>query len=165
MSKEVRKAIYDNKLNVEVLSFCDIEQSFPKHFHDYYVIGFVKRSNRNLICNERKYLLKGGEILLLNPNDYHECTSNKNELFEYSSIHITKEELDKISSDIFGIKKDVVFSKNVIYDFSMIEEFEEMIGMLFNEDNSLKKEELFYLIIRELLENYADFKEVKTNIS
>ncbi len=77
MSKEVRRVTYDNKLNVEVLSFCNIEQSFPKHFHDYYVVGYVKKSNRNLICNERKYLLKGGEILLLNPHDYHECSSNK----------------------------------------------------------------------------------------
>lgn len=165
MSKEVRRVIYDNKLNVEVLSFCNIEQSFPKHFHDYYVIGYVKKSNRNLICNERKYFLKGGEILLLNPNDYHECSSNKDETFEYSAIHITKEEIDNLSYEMFGINKTTVFTKNVIYDFSMIEEFEEMITMLFNESNSLKKEELFYLIIRDLLENYADFKETERNIS
>lgn len=66
---------------------------------------------------------------------------------------------------MFGINKTTVFTKNVIYDFSMIEEFEEMITMLFNESNSLKKEELFYLIIRDLLENYADFKETERNIS
>ncbi len=165
MSKEVRRVIYDNKLNVEVLSFCNIEQSFPKHFHDYYVIGYVKKSNRNLICNKRKYLLKGREILLLNPNDYHECSSNKEEIFEYTAVHITKEEIDKLSYEMFGIKKDVVFTKNVIYDFAMIEEFEEMVTMLFNESNSLKKEELFYLIIRDLLENYADFKEIDRSIS
>lgn len=165
MSKEIRKATYDNKLNIEVLSFCNIEQSFSKHFHDYYVIGYVKKGNRNMICNEKKYLLKGGELLLLNPNDYHECSSNKEEIFEYTAIHITKEEIDKLSYEMFGIKKDVVFTKNVIYDFSMTEEFEEMVTILFNEANSLKKEELFYLIIRDLLENYADFKESKRNIS
>lgn len=163
MIKEIRKVIYDDKLNIEALNFCNINQSFQKHFHDYYVIGYVKKCNRVLICNSLKYNLKGGELILINPNDYHQCNCKEREFFEYCAIHITKDKIEKLASEIFNINKEIKFNITVINNFSLKEEFYNMIKLIFEETNSLKndfkKEELFYLIIKELLQNYGDLKE------
>ena len=157
MLKEIRKVIYDNKLDIEALNFYNIKQSFKKHFHDYYVIGYVKKCKRELICNDLKYNLKGGELILINPNDYHQCNSIENEIFEYGAIHITKEKIKKLASEIFNINEEVKFKQTVIKDFYLKKEFYNMIKLIFK--NDFKKEELFYLVIKELLQNYGDLKK------
>lgn len=45
--KEQRQIVYDDKLNIEVIS--GIHQSFLKHFHDYYVKEIIRKGNKKRI--------------------------------------------------------------------------------------------------------------------
>ena len=38
MNKEIRTVVYDNELRIEAYRLKGIIQSFPNHFHEYYVI-------------------------------------------------------------------------------------------------------------------------------
>lgn len=158
MLKEQRKIIYDDKLNIEVISFSSIHQPFSKHFHDYYVIGIIKNGNRKLICNSKKYNLRDNSILLINPEDYHECEGINEEELNYSAIHISKEVMESLVLEIFKSKKIVSFRKNVIYDDFLLGSIKELENLIFTNTKTLEKEELFYIVIKELLEKYADFK-------
>lgn len=60
MRKEIKTIVYDENLNVEVYRFEGIVQSFPNHFHDYYVIGLIEKGERQLYCNSKKFFLKPG---------------------------------------------------------------------------------------------------------
>lgn len=42
MKKETRTVVYDDELRIEAYHFEGIVQPFPGHFHEHYVIGFVK---------------------------------------------------------------------------------------------------------------------------
>lgn len=55
MIKEERKIVYDEELQIEAVSFNGVHQQFAKHFHDYYVIGIMKKGNRKFICNSKNY--------------------------------------------------------------------------------------------------------------
>lgn len=164
MLKEQRKIIYDDKLNIEVISFSGIHQPFSKHFHDYYVIGIIKKGNRKFICNSKKYNLGDNSILLINPEDYHECEGINEEELNYSAIHISKKVMESLALEIFKSKKIVSFRKNVIYDGFLLDSIEELESLIFTNTKTLEKEELFYVILKELLENYADFKVQNDNI-
>ena len=72
--QEERKIFYDADLNIEAYSLCGIVQRFPKHFHDYYVIGLVEKGSRHLWCRDREYDLAAGDIVLFNPREAHFCT-------------------------------------------------------------------------------------------
>ena len=158
MLEEQRKIVYDDKLNVESLSFIGIHQSFAKHFHDYYVIGIVRKGNRRLICNSNKYNLQDNSVLLINPNDYHECEGINEEQLDYSAIHIPKDVMSNLVMEIFKSKKTVVFKKSVVYDESLLDSIEELNNLLMMNTKTLEKEKLFYIMLKESLEKYADFK-------
>ncbi len=158
MLKEQRKIIYDNKLDIEVISFIGIHQSFSKHFHDYYVIGFIKEGNRTLICNSKQYNIKNNGILLINPNDYHQCEGIEEKELNYTAIHISKKVMSNLVTEIFKSHKTVIFNKTVIYDKFLLDYLEKLSYLILSNTETLEKEELFYIVLKELLENYADFK-------
>lgn len=51
MKKEIRTVVYDEELRLEAYRFEGIAKSFPNHFHEHYVIGFVEKGQRTLQRN------------------------------------------------------------------------------------------------------------------
>ena len=47
MKDEFGTAVYDAGLRLEAYRF---RRSFPKHFHEYYVVGYIEDGN----CRDRK---------------------------------------------------------------------------------------------------------------
>ncbi len=164
MLKEQRKVLYDDGLGVEIITFAGIHQPFKKHFHDYYVIGFVKKGSRKFVYNSCEYNIKRGCILLINPGDYHECEETSNEELKYSAINIPKNVMSKLVYEIFNCNDIAIFNKNVIYDNSLLLKLERLVYLIINNIKTLENEELFYLILKELLQNYANFKTVNEEL-
>ena len=46
MKIETRTIVYDDELQIEAYQFKGIMQPFPKHFHEYYVIGFIEQGKQ-----------------------------------------------------------------------------------------------------------------------
>ena len=42
----MKTVVYDKQLQIEAYCFEGIRQSFPNHFHKYYVIGFIESGQR-----------------------------------------------------------------------------------------------------------------------
>ena len=164
MIKEERKIVYDEELEIETITFNGIHQPFTKHFHDYYVIGIIRKGNRKLICNGTDYNIQKNNILLINPNDYHECVCLDEESLDYSAIHISQKIMNNLVNEIFKSKNIAIFSKNVICDDSLFKEINILSNLVISNTKTLEKEELFYMILKELLENYADFKTIDEDI-
>ena len=164
MIKEERKIVYDEELQIEAVSFNGVHQQFAKHFHDYYVIGIMKKGNRKFICNSKNYNIQTNNIILINPNDYHECIDIGQNSLDYEAIHISKEIMTNLANEIFKSKDMVIFNKNVISDDTLLKEIEILTNLVISNDKTLEKEELFYIVIKDLLENYAAFKTTDENI-
>lgn len=71
MREETRTLILDQDLQVEAYRFKGIMQKFPNHFHEYYVIGFIEKGQRYLLCQGQEYIINPGDLLLFNPHDTH----------------------------------------------------------------------------------------------
>lgn len=41
MQKEIRTICYDEELKVEAYHYQGIKQTFPNHFHEYYMIAYI----------------------------------------------------------------------------------------------------------------------------
>ncbi|GBD79555.1 putative AraC family transcriptional regulator [Tetragenococcus halophilus subsp. halophilus] len=112
MSKDFREIYFDKQLKLEGYYFEGVSQSFPNHFHDYYVIGFVEKGKRNLTCNTLEYEVNPGDFLLFNPFDSHGCTqvealdlTYRLKLETYFSIRIpwyTKDLMHKINFNLLA---------------------------------------------------------------
>lgn len=104
--------VYDHELRLEAYRF---RRSFPKHFHEYYVIGYVEEGQGGLICKEEEYLLKAGNIVICNPGDLHSCAESGASL-DYWGLHIPKETMLDLTGELTGRRALPGFSQNVLFD-------------------------------------------------
>ena len=82
---------HDEVFGLEAFCLQGYAQPFPKHFHDYYVLGFVVSGERELICNGLNLKLSPGHLLIFNPRDNHECVSASRAPFlHYLGFNILK---------------------------------------------------------------------------
>lgn len=85
-----RTIVYDSQLQIEAYHFEGMDQPFPSHFHEYYVIGLMEHGQRILSCKNREYAIQPGDTLLFNPGDSHACVQSGGSL-DYRGFNISKE--------------------------------------------------------------------------
>lgn len=155
MEDIVKHICYDRQLNIEAYQFTGMAQPFPNHFHNYYVTGLVKKGSRLMQCRGIEYNIKQGDIVIFNPYDNHSCIQNGGSSFDYIGFNIQKETFLYISEKITGERKPYIFAKNVIQDHKLYFLFSSLNKMVMDKQNVTKKEEIFLLFIKLLLEKYG----------
>ena len=162
MMEEKRIIVYDEQLKIEAYQFIGVMQKFPNHFHDYYVIGFIEKGKQLLFYNNNEYLLKAGDILLLNPLDSHSCDSEDGKALDYLCLNISKGVMKKIAKEIFTIAYLPEFKTPVIFSSDLVDDLKLLHEMIMKKERGFFKEELFYLLLEQLIKEYAVLKPDKS---
>ena len=155
MQKEVRTVCYDEDLHLEAYRFEGIVQSFPNHFHDYYVIGFIEAGTRCLSCKNIEYTIGRGNILLFNPKDNHSCVQSDSGTFDYRGLNISKETMLALAEEITGRRVLPGFSENVIKNDELNRYFHSLHQTIMDGSKEFEKEELLLLFLSLLMEQYG----------
>lgn len=155
MRKDVRTVCFDEELSIEAVSFEGVAQPFPNHFHDYYVIGLVKFGEREMQCNSRVVPIIGGDILLLNPADSHDCVQKNGGAFDYISLNISENIMQKLAEEITGESCLPRFSENVVKCTELSSLIEKLHRLIFEECCEFEKEEALLLLMSDVFENYG----------
>lgn len=156
MKKETRTIFYDEDLKLEAYELSGFVKSFPNHFHDHYVIGFIESGNRKMNCKNREYSLESGDIVLFNPGENHGCIQDGQEGFSYKGINVPIETMRAVTIEITGSDEAVQFLMPSIKN----EEVSEYISKLFalitvGANNAFEKDECFVLMMNLLLQQYC----------
>ncbi len=155
MKKEVRVVYLDRQLNIEAYNFRGIRQKFPNHFHEYYVIGFIKSGKRHLSCRNKEYNIKNNDLILFNPHDNHTCEQIDGKALDYRCLNIKPNLMKKIVFEIKGEESLPYFVENVIFNSDIVPLLHELYFMIVNDEKDFKKEELFLSIIEQLIDEYS----------
>ncbi|MCQ4637383.1 AraC family transcriptional regulator [Anaerovorax odorimutans] len=157
--QEQRYAYYDKDLDIEAYRLSGIVQKFPNHFHDYYVVGFIEGGRRHLRCRGKEYQLSGGDLVLFNPKDSHQCAPVNGETLEYRALNITEKRMRQAAADITG--RDFVphFGENTVPRCDITAQIGTLYRAIVEEWPKMEKEELFYLLIEQLLAEFAQYRE------
>ena len=99
-----KSVFFDKTLKIEIVRFKGFCKPFPRHFHDYYVIGAVEKGKRTLISNGKTYDIAQGDVVLFNPGDSHECTQKENTDFDYIGLNIGKEVMEACIREMYPDK-------------------------------------------------------------
>lgn len=156
MRQEQRIICYDSDLNIEAYSFKGIVQKFPNHFHEHYVIGFIEKGNRFLSCKNKEYTIEAGDIIIFNPKDNHTCEQIDNIKLDYKCINVSSETMAKSIYEITGKKYEPQFTQNVIFHSELISSLKELHKMIMAQSSDFKKEEIFFFLIGQLVEDCTD---------
>ncbi|WP_323090192.1 AraC family transcriptional regulator [Allobaculum sp. JKK-2023] len=155
MKKEIRTAVYDDRLHLEAYSFANITQPFPKHFHEYYVIGLVEEGERILCCKNCQYTLKKGDILLLNPGDIHACSQQDGGTLDYRGMNISQSVMLDLVEKAIGQRVLPGFWGNVICDEEAADYLYRLHELMMKGSHESKKEEILRQLIALLVEHYS----------
>lgn len=184
MKDEIRQVSYDRELGLEACFFEGISQPFPPHFHEYYVVGFIESGRRRLSVCGKEFTAEAGDILLFNPRDNHFCRGLDGSTLTYGAFNIKPNVMEKLVSEITGIRKPLRFSENLVRDgdlFLSMKKLHEAVMRpqentycrrnFADKSNSLsgrekasvsalhEKEELFLLTFSRLIEEYSERSE------
>src|SRR4029078_4062714 len=72
--------------------------SFPRHFHEHYVIELVVQGADQFYCNGRTQTAVSNELVCINPGEVHTGSTANNKRLCYYSISPGKSELQQIAS-------------------------------------------------------------------
>ncbi len=161
MKQEIRTIKYDAELKVEAYHFQGIMQKFPNHFHEYYVIGFIEKGQRYLSCKNKEYTIEPGDLLLFNPHDNHACEQIDGKTLDYRCINIQPEIMSKALLEITGKEYLPYFTSQVIFHSELVSLLRELHQMIMQEEKDFRKEEIFFFLLEQLIEEYTE-QEVPT---
>jgi len=102
---------------IEILSLNNIKKPLKSHFHNYYVIGFLEKGCRKMICNDTEYILTPGDTVIFNPFDVHSCKNFDNEFMRYFAVNMEKTFIETLFEGKLPNFKNVIKSSNLFYPF------------------------------------------------
>ena len=155
MDKAKRTLVYDNVLRIEATRLTHMSQSFPNHFHAYYVIGLMESGTRRLLCKGKEYGLGPGNVVLFNPGDNHACVCDGGDETDYRGIHLPKEVMLDLSQEITGQSPLPCFSSNVICDVEIASCLRALHKAVAGASGALDREEKLCQLVSLLLGRYA----------
>ncbi len=155
MTKEIRTVKFDVELKIEAYHFQGIMQKFPNHFHEYYVIGFIEDGQRYLSCKNREYTIKPGDLLLFNPGDNHTCEQIDGRTLDYRCLNIQPEIMKKAVFEITGRSYLPYFEEQVVFRSELVSILKELHLMIMMEESDFKKEEIFFFLLEQLIDEYT----------
>lgn len=74
---------------LEICSFSGLEQNFPPHFHNHYLIGCILDGKRRMTLAGRECWLAPGDLVLLNPGEVHGCVQAGEKLLSWLGLHFS----------------------------------------------------------------------------
>ncbi|HEL2868157.1 TPA: AraC family transcriptional regulator [Clostridioides difficile] len=156
MRQEERTVCFDRELKIEAYRFKGIMQKFLNHFHEHYVIGFIEKGQRYLSCKNKEYTTSTGDLLLFNPFDSHTCEQIDDKVLDYRCINIKPEIMKKTVFEITGKNYLPKFNQPVIFRSELVPLLQELHYIIMEEELDFKKEELFFFLIEQLIEEHTE---------
>ncbi|MCI8804027.1 MAG: AraC family transcriptional regulator [Oscillibacter sp.] len=140
-------AVYDSGLRLEAYRF---HRSFPKHFHEYYVISYVEDGQGGFICKDTAYTLKKEDIVICNPGDSHSCAESGAAL-DYWGLHIPRDTMLDLAEEVTGRRGLPGFSRNVLQDEGAACCYRAFHEQVMSGSREFGREECLLLLISRLL--------------
>lgn len=153
--QEQRHVYYDSDLDIEAYRLSGIVQSFPNHFHEYYVVGFIEGGRRRLWCRGQEYDLNQGDLVLFNPRDNHHCSPIDGDILDYRAVNIGPETMQRAVFDITGSSFLPHFGQTVVFQSEAAPSLAALYGAIVDRSPMLEKEEAFYYLLEQLLREHS----------
>lgn len=153
--QEQRHIYYDNDLNFEAYNLSGIVRKFPNHFHEYYVIGFIRSGNRHMSCKSGEFDLHPGDLILFNPRDNHGCAPISEEILDYQAVNIEPDVMQKAAREITGRDYTPHFTQAVVRQSEAAMSLAALYDGIVRGAPKLEREEAFFFLLEQILQNYA----------
>lgn len=123
---------------LEICLFSGLEQNFPPHFHNHYLIGCVLDGKRRMTLAGRECWPGPGDIVLLNPEEVHGCVQAGEKPLYWLGLHFSPDCMKNMATDIAGQYSLPLFKKANWPESPLAADFRAMAGQMSASPNCLQ---------------------------
>jgi AraC-like DNA-binding protein len=143
--------------DLELLRAFYVKHTFPRHTHEFYVVGVVEQGVEAFFNKTQMHYAKKGDISLTNPDEIHTGHAGTSEGYLYRAFYPTVELLRAIAEDITGKRQGIpFFSKAVVADKEVSKVLLETHQTLEGNASTLEQDEKLRKAFGLLLLRHAD---------
>jgi AraC-like DNA-binding protein len=102
--------------NLEILRMMNSSHSFPRHWHETYVIEVVEQGINEFWCEGKTYSAWPGSILVIQPGEVHTGYPATESHLTYRSLYPSQSFMSGLARDIYGKEIMPHFAQKVISD-------------------------------------------------
>ncbi len=130
--------------NIDLVSYSLSHHSFPRHFHDHYVIELVVSGADKFYCDGKTYTAETGQLVLINPGEVHTGNTIADKPLHYYSLCPTMATMQQIAAALdIQLPSDFKFRQTLINQPGLAVKLEALFQSLEIREETLKQEELF----------------------
>jgi len=163
---KISKIFKDDKIPfVEARYVINSATHYTEHLHNTLSIGVIEDGQVSFTYDNKNFLLKPHDLVIINPNILHSCNPIQNEARTYHMLYFDIDWCRGIQENIFGkVDKFINFDDVVISDNKLFQSLIKLNFLLLDLDISyLEKEELIYEFLFNLFSKYTSSKLIKNN--
>ncbi|HEX7845621.1 MAG TPA: AraC family transcriptional regulator [Chitinophagaceae bacterium] len=139
--------------NIDFASYTLNHHSFPRHFHDHYVIELVIKGADKFYCDGKTYTAVNEQLVLINPGEVHTGSTLNDEALHYFSLCPTPSALQQIADSLEKtVPADLIFNQSLLYQPVLAGKLKQLYYSFQQPDEALKQEELFIEFMSGLFE-------------
>jgi len=144
----------DRLLNVGFSSYSLTHHSFPRHFHEHYVIQLVVQGTDKFYCNGNTYDAAANEVVFINPGEVHTGSTMGANTLVYCSLSPTREQIQQIAGILEKpLPNDFCFNHPVSRPSRLANKMRSLFHAIEQNAQSILSEELFFDVMNDLLDN------------
>lgn len=153
MKKNFSKFYIDKNLPYIEVRFSNSSKDYKEHVHETLSIGANLEGQRAFICKNEKYILKKNMLAVINPNTIHSCNCFNNKKNEIYMMYLKESWCLKLQQSIDNtINEFKNFSKCLIENNSLYNEFLHLNKLFFSNEFYMKKEYQLIIFLKKLFE-------------
>jgi AraC-like DNA-binding protein len=158
-TKEWTKIWHNTQLDVGLLQAFYVDHAFPRHSHDYYVIGLVKRGFQTFTHKGTQHFTPPGGAMLINPGAVHTGEAADEKGFEMLCLYPTIFHMQSAVFELTGRHQALPFFTEVRVDRPWLtDSILALHRALAQETNALECESRFTWTLAQLIKRYADIR-------
>jgi len=149
----------ESLFNIDFAAYTLSHHSFPRHFHDHYVIELVVNGIDSFYCDGKNYAAKNDQLVLINPGEVHTGNTVSDIPLQYYSLYPDKKTLQQVAAFAgLSLPENFCFRQPLLDYSRLTEKFKRLFASFDSTNNLLEQQEHFFDCMYGLLQpgNSAD---------
>ena len=156
-TKEWTEISHNALVDVGLLHAYHVQHAYPRHSHDYYVIGLIERGRQSFTHLGTKHLTPAGGVILINPGAVHTGEAVDGQGFQMRSLYPTTAHMQMAVSELTDRQGVLPFFNEVRVDHGgAMRSVLSLHKALWEGASTLETEARFIATLAQLIERYGD---------
>lgn len=143
----------DALFGIDFAAYSLSRHSFPRHFHDHFVIELVTEGADRFYCDGKNYTAAKGRLVLINPGEVHTGNSVADTPLRYYSFYPDSATLQRVADSLqIPLPRDFCFHQSMAERPRLGDSLQRLFRSLDKGTDPLGQQEIFSECMQELLQ-------------